>query len=342
MEKFLIILLSIMLVVLLVFNVFGIAYNENNFFDTILTVEHGLGKVSNTILTTYERLKELFPIIYDSTTSLYELTLGKFFSWIQEQTGLDIIDFLIEPLRSITNFVKDISLHLEFYSKYGFSVFDNSWWKEYNFFMVQIYNPDMYEDFSIRRGFDWNKFHLYMQAFLYGAQNQYSYLLQAQVGTNVLNYVDVNEPSETWFFRLSYFAINYPTETKFDYYLTTIDTVIPSTYMPHLSITERALSYLGGVVLPVFDTNIDYVDSNNKTYMLKAIAVDGSSVGTLSNIYSFGFYDMVMDVDFVFQATDGSEHTMHYYEWAKNYAQPSTFKRLTHKRFDFVYTPSTP
>jgi len=338
MEKFLIILLSIMLVVLLVFNAFGIAYNENNFFGTILTVEHGLGEFSQNFLKVFKEVKELFISFYQQTITIYDATLGKFFEWFENLTGLSVFETYLSFFRTVSNFVKDITLHFQFFSRYGLHLFNSSWENEYNFFLIQIHNPDMYTDYSIREGWDWSKFDQFMQAYLYGANNQYSYLLQSQNGTNISNYVDFSNPCDTYFIRISSFIPKTCTDKNFTYYISTVDTDMAKNYMTFLDPESRAKNYVDGVTLPVFDSNIT-ISSNGVSYELIGLEFD---VNTKSYTYSFSVAGWFFVPIFVFESSSGDVLNLTYKEFCKQYAYSGVFLgKAQCAKYDYVYTPST-
>ena len=71
-EKFLLALLSVMLVILLVFNSFGIAYNNNNFFGTILTVEGWLADTSESALDFATNVKDVLKPVLEVGTSILQ------------------------------------------------------------------------------------------------------------------------------------------------------------------------------------------------------------------------------------------------------------------------------
>ena len=116
--KFLIVLMTLMLCAILVFNAFGVKYSPNDFVGTMFTVENGLGKTADIALKTFDKAKEFVLSGADLLGSIYDATIGKLVAWIEDKFDLSLIDVLNSLLNSLLNFIRECSVYFEFFGRY--------------------------------------------------------------------------------------------------------------------------------------------------------------------------------------------------------------------------------
>lgn len=308
--KLLLALLTVMLVILLVFNAFNIAYAPNDFMGTMLTVENGLGQVSDFALKAFDKVKEFVLSGADLLGSIYDATLGKFVKWI-EKTFL--FDMLKEVVTSVSNWMKENALIFDFFGEYGFNFFDKNYRSELKLFISCIDSSEFYSDFDTRKGFDMRKFEKYRDAYLYGASNEFSYLLGRYLEKNFTDYVRF-APLAT---VISDYKLNPLEDISFedcDLWFTTVDLKIPDDYCTFLSRDERAERYFSDVV-PVYDSNYSYT---YKTYdctltgiILKPYDGFDGLLDDWDDTYTFKLNEKYYSIDLVFSYIAGADRLTH-------------------------------
>lgn len=286
-EKFLLALLSVMLVILLVFNSFGIAYNNNNFFGTILTVEEKLGETSENLLTSYDRLKEFFLSVGDFSTSLYDATFGKFIAWIEESTGYSLFGIVLEGLKDITNTMREGSTLWGFFQRYGIS-FNSTYLDKFKTFCKCVKSDQFWEEYDTRTGFDWEKVEKYISAVYDGELNEYAYEIFKVRDKIAAFWLERFEQGEKMFIGGSYEKLSENIglrATDFRYYFTTVD-LSPSGLVDLVPDNDQFYyQYITdeNIDFPVYDTNIYIEDDNGVKYYLKRFKFS-TATSTISRI----------------------------------------------------------
>lgn len=251
-EKFLLALLSFMLVILLVFNSFGIAYSNNNFFGTILTVEGWLADTSESALDFATNVKDVLKPVLEVGTSILE-TLESIDEKLEASNQIKDVG---EGLKySVTSYTYYLDFFINYSRNYGIHFLNEPWWDG----MVLGWDCIQSDDFYTSNGsLNYDKIFAYIDAMVYGEENEYAYIFYQMEKMNVHNMTS-GEAETTVCIMYDMFASIW-SKVDFDeceYWFTTLNLKLPENYYPSVSVKERFFKYFTGV-LPVFDTNMTY------------------------------------------------------------------------------------
>lgn len=280
-EKFFLALLSVMLVILLVFNSFGVAYNNNNFFGTILIVEEKLGETSEKLLDMKATVEEWISTGEDIVKPLLNSvdTLIGVMERLDEKLSVTdnakvVVDGAADVFKNGSNWF-DFTVH--FLADRGVE-FNSSWVDAYVLGLDCILTDSFYTDKGV---LDYEKVYAYIDALIYGEENEYAYILQQMSKQNVHNSVP-NVATDTVFIS-NVFVATVLTQVEFEeseFWFTTVDLDIPKTYFPQLSVKEKFFAYFTGVI-PVFDSNMT-MEYKDQTCKLSGFRFTRNADSTLS------------------------------------------------------------
>lgn len=346
MQKLLIALLAVMLVVTVVLGSLGIAYSKHDFVGTILTVEHGLGKVSNVCLSLFNKAKEFFLSGADLLGSIYDATIGKLIAWFEDTFDVSLIEAFGNAFNGIVEFFRKASLIFDYISRYGFKPFNSAYNAEFDVFASCLGSDEFYYYQDNKLLFDWKKFELARDAYLYDADNEYSYLLHKLEIDNI--FTRVNQiPSSTIFIADNWVVS--ATEKNYDYYLTTINLIPPEDYFSFLPRDVRINKYFADTI-PVFDSNITYswhdyemslsgiklfIGDDDLTWSSSMLIGFGSSGTVFPLIPELGSVRVVFVFEYINPAGKVSTIEVLPGEWEDNVG--GNFNKVDY--YDYVYIP---
>lgn len=316
-----------MLAIVLVFTAFGIPYASNNFVGTVVTVEQYLNSFSGWLLNFYNTIHNLIdeciPLLSDIVKPLGDLVTSftEFLLNFEERYAI-----LENTLRFIGNFLQ--SLHelftgfttvFKYFGEYGFNIFNTDWLSGFSTALKCTATSSFYCDDGT---FDYDKMFRYVDALVYGAQNEFSYLLNGYGTINITNYVSCSIESMYTRNTVVVFKSAVPEfalKDDYDYFgkdntlwFTTVDLSISNDYFPFMSDDDRLKGYLGDVWLPVADSNFSAIEDDGLTYNLEYFRLYfTANIAEVYQYYMFPYYGVQRFLELRFVAYDdvGKKHS---------------------------------
>lgn len=310
MMKVLLTVLTVMLCIVIVFSTFGLSMRDShgnlNFFSSFNIVGEKIDTLSDWTIKAYRSVKDFVTDVFPGLKGLIN-TLGDLVNSLNEKLRLfdglkDMFDRAYNYIARVFNY---LNMFIRFIADRGIEPLNIVYWRSL-FTALNCVNDDNF--YLSDKQLDFDKIYGFVDAFYYGKENEYSYMLEMAKTTNILDRpISESNCIVAGYYWSEFAEINIDNCSS---WFTCPDLTIPDDYFPGLPQGLRIKYYLGSDVIPVYRSNMVY-ELDGYTLFLCGFEIVESDFNLYGLNGYFQNYNYSINLHFYWCSEDLSQQRMY-------------------------------